>query len=53
MVGTTQSQLVLKISWDSERTARSDFVLGREKSPLDDTWQKGQLADPLDAFVMI
>jgi hypothetical protein len=32
IVGRTPTQLVLKLSWDSERPASSDFTLGKRKN---------------------
>jgi hypothetical protein len=54
MVLMTPSQLVLKLSWDNQMPANSDFTLGQRNtaSLLVDIWQIGQVTDGLYAFAI-
>ncbi len=44
------SQLGLKLSWDSEWPASSDFTIGKSKCPLANIWQIAWVGNHLDAF---
>jgi hypothetical protein len=51
LVRMTPSKFIMRLPWDSERSASFDFIsLKQKKVSCGGVWQKGRLADQLDTF---